>query len=283
VSLTVTSLSHALGAEIAGVDLRRPQDAETVARIRQALLDNCILLFRDQDITPEQHIAFTANFGALWCPPGLNRYAHPDHPEIFVVSNRRADGSMSELPHTTENWHTDQGFMPQPTTGSLLHCKSTPPAGGDTMFCNLYLAFETLSDTMKNMLRGLRAVHDHARYRALTTMREQLPQDARPASAHPVVCRHPETGRELLFVSAGLTTHFEGMSEEESRPLLDFLCRHATQPAFTYRHRWRVGDILFWDNRCTLHMAPIDYDLADPANHRLLYRTTLESFTPIPA
>jgi taurine dioxygenase len=278
-AIKTRKLSHAMGREIQEFDIAADHDDATIAEVRQALLDGCILLFRNQDhITPEQHIAFSKRFGALQ-PHALDKYLHPDYPEIFLVTNLpQQDGKPSETRNTGRQWHADLTFTPTPCMGSLLRCLETPADGGDTMFANLYLAYDALSDGMKEMLEGLSAVHSFANVRDLKNRDPETTRyliEKNPPSLHPLVKAHPETGRKLLFLSPAATTCIDGMSEEESKPLLDFLERHATQPAFTYRHRWQVGDIIFWDNRCTNHYAPPDYDMTNPANRRLMQRTTI--------
>ena len=280
-TIKVRKLGYALGGEITGVDFAKPISDETIAEIRAAWLDNLIAVFPNAVMTPEEHIAFSKRFYDLAYTPGLlPRFMHPDHPEIFMVSNIPRDGKPSELRHTARTWHSDQSFMQEPCIAAMLHCQQTPQVGGDTMFTNMYMAYEALSDKMKEVLSGMKAVHNYGAIRSFvhsnTMSNDEL--DSLKAAVHPVVRTHPETGRKALYVSEGMTERFDGMTVEESLPLLRFLWRHSTQPAFTYRHSWKPKDMIFWDNRCTMHLAPPDYDIDHmerPENHRHMFRTTL--------
>ena len=277
-------LSHAVGVEILGVDIASDLDDATIAAIRQALVENCVILFRDQDLTHEQHIAFSRRFGELPHYPALARELHPDHPEVWVLTNeRQADGSPSPTLGTGRVWHSDQSFMAKPAMGSLLYCKAAPRAGGTTMFANMYRAYETLPDPLKKMVDGRRAEHNlntTAAYRARHPNRTAEDEAKTPPVLHPIVRTHPETGRKALYVSEGITSRIEGLTAEESKVLLDLLNRHATHPILTYRHHWRVDDLIFWDNRCALHYAPQDLDHDAPGNRRLMYRTTVAGDAP---
>ncbi|MHA1114152.1 MAG: TauD/TfdA dioxygenase family protein, partial [Alphaproteobacteria bacterium] len=278
----LSPMCHALGAEVLGVECATPPDAATADALMHAVSEHGVLLFRDQDITPDQHIAFTAALGPLMNHP-LDTLVHPDYGAILLISNIPVDGAPSKTRNTGRLWHSDTSFAPEPAMGSLLHCKETPPVGGDTMFASMYAAYDALSDPFKEMLATLNAVHD---YSAVVDLNQRDPEERahlqarNPAVVHPVVRTHPVTGRKALYVGEAIVRTFEGMSEDESRPLLDFLFRHADRPEFAYRHQWRVNDIVFWDNRCVIHRAPLDYDMSDPANRRLMYRTTLAGDRP---
>lgn len=277
-SFEIRPLSHALGAEILGLDLSATVDDETVAAIRAAWLDNNVVVIRGQDaMTPDRHIAFSRRLGELDDHRTVPRSRHPDYPEILAITNRPgAGGAPSPTRNTGRQWHTDLSYTTRPALGSLLHCHEIPKAGGDTMFANAYLAWETLSETMRGWLEGLEAVHDVT---AIKSYRTRDPKDLEqvrrinPPVAQPVARVHPETGRKALYVTDSATTHFVGMTEEESRPILEFLFRHSVRDEFTYRHRWRVGDLLMWDNRCTLHRALMDYSHETDRRHML--RTTI--------
>jgi len=287
-SLEVRRMSYALGAEVVDFKLDPEMSDETVAELRQALLDNLVLVFRGQDLSPADHIAVSRRFGDCMVTPGLDRWVDPEYPELFIVTNKRsADGTLSETRHTARKWHSDQSFMAEPSMGSLLYCVEKPKVGGDTMFANMYMAYDSLSDTMKKTLEGLRAIHDYDYYSAFKDgTRAEFTTDEIakvPAVSHPVIRTHPETGRKLLYVNDSLTPRFDGMTDEESRPLLEFLFRHLSQPAFTFRHKWEVGDLVFWDNRPTQHIAPPDYDIENmdaPENHRYMRRTTIAGDKP---
>ena len=273
-AIAVARLAHGLGAEVTGVDIAGPLDADTVAAIRQAWLAHQVLVFRGQRLTPAQQIRFSGYFGPLDANQGLPHYRHPEHPEIFVITTKPVAGKPSETRHTGRAWHTDLSHTLNPAMGTLLHCLEKPPVGGDTVWANMYMAWETLSAPLRGFLETLSAVHD------LSLVRDFARRDPRqvaemyrlnPPVAQPVARRHPESGRTALFI-AHRVGKFVGMSERESRPLLDFLLEHATQPEFCYRHRWREHDLVMWDNRCTLHIALQDYDINE-ARHML--RTTL--------
>jgi len=271
----VRRLSNALGAEITGVDLREEQSGEAKAFLRQAFLDHGILLFRDQDITPEQHIQFTHIFGTVETNDAVPDYRHPDYPQIVLVTNEKRDGKLSPTRNIGRQWHSDHSMTTRPTLGSLLHAQELPDAGGDTMFASMYMAYGLLSEGLKAMLDPLWAVHDalnarHLRGRPadeLAAKRKRI-----PPVAQPVVRIHPETGRKALYVSEMLTSHFVGMTEDESRPLLEYLFKASTSPELVYRHQWQRHDLMMWDNRCVMHNALADFD---ETKTRTMRRTAL--------
>ena len=271
-------LSTACGAEITGLDLTRPLGATQVSDMHRALGGNGILLFRNADITPDQHVAFSRHFGPLEAHV-LGDFALPGRPEIFVVSNIKEDGKLKGAVYAGQYWHSDLSYMKKPSLGSLLLCREMPEIGGDTMFANMYLAYDTLSDTMKNFLGSLSAVHDYSHaydtYFAHHKERPPLTAEARaktPPVEHPMVRVHPVTGRKALYVNPGFTKGIVGTPREESQPILDFLFRHSTRPEFIYRHKWQVNDLIFWDNRCVMHYALSDYDFSV---RRHMHRTTI--------
>jgi alpha-ketoglutarate-dependent taurine dioxygenase len=258
-SLEIRPVAGAIGAEIHGVDLAEDLDGRVIADIRAALNQYCVVFFRGQQIDAERHKAFARRFGEIFIHP--NYRGMQDDNEIVMV--RREPGDQHIV---GEDWHTDTTMVAEPPMGAILYAIEVPPYGGDTCFANQYLAYDTLSDGMKRMLGGLRAVHTDRlvagpvagrnRFRA-TKVREDA--DWRETvSAHPVIRTHPETGRKLLFVNAAYTVGFEGMTEDESRPLLDYLLAHGHRPEFTCRFRWENGSIAFWDNRSTKHLAVHD-------------------------
>jgi len=275
-ALKLRKLSYALGAEVCGVDVSRPMSETRFGEIYQAFLDNCILLFRNQDITREQHIEFSRRFGDLDRHDALPRDRHPDHPELLLVTNRpNPDGGPSDSRYTGRQWHTDMSFTTHPSLGSLLKSYEVPEVGGDTLFANMYRAYESLSEGMKKLIAGLHGIHlSGTRKIANTTTGVPRAEEQRrinPPVAQPVVRVHPETGREALYLGEKVR-RFDGMTEEESKPLIEYLNRHATRPEFLYRHQWRKHDILVWDNRCTLHHALGDFDETQP---RHMERTTV--------
>ncbi len=282
-SATIRPLSAACGAEVTGIVMSEPLDRETIGQLERALAEHGCLLFRDADLTPEQHIAFSRQFGPLESHV-VGEFNLPERPEIFVVSNVREEGKLKGAVYAGQYWHSDLSYMQKPSLGSLLLCHEMPAVGGDTMWANMYLAYETLSEPMRRFLGGLRAVHDYSHaydtYFAKTKERPPLTPEQRaktPPVRHPAVRTHPVTGRKALYVNPGFTVGFEGMPEEESQPILDFLFRHATRPEFIYRHKWRVHDLVFWDNRCTMHYALADYDFSV---RRHMHRTTLAGDAP---
>jgi taurine dioxygenase len=254
--LEVLPVSGALGAEVRGVDLGGVLDDATIADLRRALLEHCVIFLRGQRFDAEQHKALTRRFGEIFVHP--NYAGTQADPEIVMIRREPGDTKI-----VGEEWHTDTTMVAEPPMGAILYAIETPPYGGDTLFANQYLAYETLSDGMKQLLAGLRAIHTDrkvagpaARMNAhrSTKVRED---DAwrETISVHPVVRTHPETGRKCLFVNHSYTVGFEGMTEDESRPLLDYLLEHGHRPEFTCRFRWTNGAVTFWDNRCVKHQA----------------------------
>jgi taurine dioxygenase len=268
-SLSVHPVSSAVGAEIAGIDLSEPIPPTARDLIRHTLADRGVVFFRDQTLTPEQHIGLASQFGTI----NINRFfAHADgYPEIALVAKE---------PHQTKNigggWHTDHSYDDIPALGSMLYAKEVPPVGGDTLFASMYAAYDALSAGLKRTLSSLRAVHSSRH--VFRTVDEDLKGRFRNAEAavqdavHPVVITHPESGRKALYVNPGFTLRFEGWTDEESKPLLTFLYQHAVRPEFAYRFVWRNGSIAFWDNRATWHYAVNDYHGA----RRLMHRITIE-------
>jgi taurine dioxygenase len=266
--IEVEPISGSCGAEIHGVDVGAPLDDATIGDIRQALLDHCVIFFRDQVLDVVQQKAFARRFGDIFIHPNYNGVV-PD-PEILEVRREPGDERI-----VGEQWHSDTTMMAEPPLGAILYALEVPPFGGDTIFANQYAAYDALSDGMKAMLGRLRAVHSDRlvagpqagmNAKRSTKVRED---DAwrETVAVHPVVRTHPETGRKLLFVNASYTVGFEGMTEAESRPLLSYLLEHGHRPEFTCRFRWHKGSIAFWDNRCTKHIA-----VHDAGPHRRLMR-----------
>jgi len=248
----------------------------TFGEIYEAFLAHGILLFRDQDVTREQHIEFSRRFGALDRHEALPRDRHPDYPELLMVTNEpKSDGSPSDTKYTGRQWHSDMSFTTAPSLGSLLKSYAVPEVGGDTLFANMYLAYDTLSAGMKKLIAGLHGIHlSGTRKLANDTTgvtRAEEQKRINPPVAQPVVRVHPETGRKALYIGEKVK-RFDGMTEEESEPLIDYLVRHATRPEFLYRHQWRKNDILAWDNRCVMHQALGDFD---EAQLRHMERTTV--------
>lgn len=282
-SLAIRPLSPACGAEVSGIDLTKPLAATVIEQLHHTLGKSGCLLFRNAALTPEQHIAFSRQFGPLESHV-VGEFNLPDFPEIFVVSNVREAGKLKGAVYAGQYWHSDLSYMANPSMGSLLLCHEMPDIGGDTMWTNMYLAYETLSDPMKKFLGGMQAIHDYSHaydtYFAKTKERPPLTPEQKaktPPVRHPAIRTHPVTGKKALYVNPGFTVGFVGMPEEESQPILDFLFRHSTRPEFVYRHKWHVHDLIFWDNRCTMHYALSDYDFSV---RRHMQRTTIAGDAP---
>ncbi|MBI4196114.1 MAG: TauD/TfdA family dioxygenase [Betaproteobacteria bacterium] len=263
-SLKLRRLSYALGAEVCGIDVSRPMTEAAFGEIYRAFLAHGILLFRDQAITREQHIEFSRRFGELDRHDALPRDRHPDHPELLMVTNEpKPDGSPSDSRYTGRQWHSDMSFTMEPALGSLLRCIAVPEVGGDTLFANMYMAYDALSEGMKKLIAGLHGIHLSGTRKIANTEtgipRAEEQKRINPPVAQPVVRVHPETGRKALYIGEKVR-RFDGMTEEESKPLIDYLVRHATRPEFVYRQHWRKNDVLVWDNRCTMHQALGDFD-----------------------
>lgn len=275
--VTVHPLSPALGAEIRGVDLSQAPDEGTFARIRDAFHAHSVILFRDQSLSEDQHIGFSRRFGPLEIHIA-KQHLLPGHPEIVVLSNVVKDGRKLGIEDAGRYWHSDLSYMQKPSLGSLLYALEVPAEGGDTLFASMYAAHDALPDALKRRIAGLKAIHrygdrwqkDAAQGRARTAL-SASDRAATPDAIHPVVRVHPETGRRALYVNEGFTVGIVGMDERESRALLEELFAFSTRPEFAYRHRWKNGDLLFWDNRAVVHAAT-DYD---PGTVRHLHRTTV--------
>ncbi len=275
--IEITPIAGALGAEIGGVDLSQTVDDETFTEIRRAHGEFHVIFFRDQKITPEQHLAFGARFGDFDIHPfaaGLD-----DHPAIMPVVKEAADNTGN----FGGTWHSDVTFRERPPLGSILYALEVPTHGGDTLFANMCRAYDTLSEGMKDMLEGLTAMHSASRPYGLSdspikqngpkspSMKVRLGEDAEKLTEHPVIRTIPETGRKALFVNHVFTHNFTGWTTEESQPLLDTLYAHALRPENTCRFRWRKGSVAFWDNRCTQHNALNDYH----GQRREMHRVTI--------
>jgi taurine dioxygenase len=272
--MQVRPLSYSLGAEIIGVDLGSPIDDDLFEGIHRAFLDHGVLLFRDQHLTREQHIAFSRRFGDLDTHDTLPRDRHPEYPELLMVTNEpKPDGKPGDGKYTGHLWHSDLSFTLQPALGSVLRAVEIPPVGGDTMFANMTKAYEQLSSGMKRLAESLHGIHTGMRKIVdLTRERDEETRRLIPPIAQPVVRIHPETGRKALYIGEKVSC-FVDMSEAESKPIIDYLCRHATRPQLCYRHSWRPRDVLMWDNRCTMHAALGDYD---DGERRHMERTTIK-------
>lgn len=273
-TIQIRRLSHALGAELIGVDLREPLSDTTFKNINEIFLEHGIILFRGQVITRDQHIAFSRYFGELDNNDAQPRDRDPEHHEIALVTNKpKPNGKPSDSRYTGRVWHSDRSYTTVPAAASLLRGLEIPDVGGETMFTNMYMAYNTLSETMKKVISDLYGVHGGANRKIddLTPERAAEMQRLNPFVAQPLVRVHPETGRKALYVGDKVKK-IVGMTEEESEPILKYLCRHATRYEFLYRHQWRQNDLLVWDNRCTMHIALGDFD---ETQRRHMERTTV--------
>jgi taurine dioxygenase len=271
-----------LGAAIEGLDLARPIGDAAFARIHRAHLDHHVLVFRDQRITPSQQIAFSRRFGPLQIHV-LRQFQLPSHPEILIVSNIREEGKPVGLGDAGQLWHSDLSYKERPSLGSMLHAQELPEEGGDTLFANMHLAWDTLPPALKRVVDGRKAEHSYLANYAELQRRSPWRPNLTPAQIaevapvlHPVVRTHPETGRKALFVSEHFTTRIDGLPDDESRAVLAALFAHSVRPEHIYRHQWRPHDMVFWDNRSLMHLAA-----GCPEHHRRkLYRTTIEGDAP---
>jgi taurine dioxygenase len=274
-AIDVRPISGSIGAEISGVDLSGDVSDGMIAAIRGAWLDHCVIFFREQDLPPARFLTFAKRFGEVIEYPfvkGLEEY-----PEIIPVI---------KLEHEKTNfggiWHSDTAYLETPPMATMLIAREVPPQGGDTMFSNAYLAYETLSDGMKKMLDGLVGINTSAKADASRTREDRVKASVRPdakqeyVGEHPVVRTHPETGRKALYVNVGHTLRFRDMTVAESQPILEFLFQHQIKPEFTCRFNWRPGSIAFWDNRCALHFPVNDYH----GYRRVMHRITLKGDRP---
>jgi taurine dioxygenase len=274
-ALDVRPLSGALGAEIFGIDLTQELSDATVAAVRAAWLEHCVVFFRGQTLPPERLLALAGRFGEPIEYPfvkGLEGF-----PQITPVI---------KLEHEKVNfgglWHSDTAYLERPPMATMLIARETPPRGGDTLFANMYLAYETLSDGMRRLLDGLIAVNSSAKADVTRTREDRIKDSGKTeakkeyVAEHPVVRTHPETGRKALYINGGHTLRFKDMSVEESAPLLSYLLQHAVRPEFTCRFRWEPGSLALWDNRCAQHNPVNDYH----GHRRVMHRVTLAGDVP---
>ncbi|EPL15901.1 TauD/TfdA family dioxygenase [Pseudomonas sp. CF161] len=281
-SFEVRPFSGRVGAEILGLDLSLPLNERDFARVHQAHLDHHVVVFRDQRITPQQQIDFSRRFGVLQIHV-LKQFLLHNHPEILIVSNIVEDGQPIGLGDAGKYWHSDLSYKELPSLGSMLHAQELPSEGGDTLFADMHLAWDTLPQHLREAVEGRSAVHSYtARYSEghnaaswrPTLTPEQLAQVVEVS--HPIVRVHPETGRKALFVSEGFTTHIVGLPADESRQLLAELYAHSVRAEHVYRHQWQAHDLVFWDNRSLIHLAA-----GCPAQlRRKLFRTTIQGDAP---
>ena len=255
-SLAIKPVTPLIGAEISGLDLSRPLSGNVLGAVRQALLDHLVLFFRDQELTIEQQKNFGRQFGTLHIHPARDRNGIEGHPEILY---------LNAGPDTTrvngDEWHSDVSCDAEPPMGSILRLFEVPPSGGDTLFANMYAAYEALSEPFKTFLDGLSATHDGGPNYIDRAKRAGIykPDKVFPHNNHPVIRTHPETGRKSIYVNKIFTQNIVGLPRDESRAILDFLFQHIAKPDFQCRFKWDKHSVAFWDNRCALHHAMWDY------------------------
>ncbi len=263
------ALAPSIGAEIIGVDLSRPMSDETFAKVLDTWHRNLVILFRDQHLSEDDQVRFGERFG----PPAVShtrRYT-TSNPAVMLISNIRENGQLiGALPDGEMNFHTDQCHQERPAMASMLYSLEVPSRGGNTLFANAYLAYETLPDAMKAKIEGRKALNAYD-YDNASTIRGTKVRDGIPSYWHPIARTHPATGRKALYVNRLMTVAIEGLSEAEAGELLEALFKHQEQPQFIYEHVWRPHDVLLWDNRCTLH-ARTDFSAAE---RRLMRRLTI--------
>ena len=274
-TINATPTSREVGAEIGGVDIAAGINDEQFSEIRQAFSDYGVIFFRDQDITPDQHIEFAQRWGEI----NVNRFFQPVDTHPLIAEVRKEAHQKHSIGST---WHTDHSYDQIPAMGSILYAREVPKLGGDTLFSSMYAAYQELSEGMKKMLLGLRAEHSSRHVFGGSAFEDRDRDDmggrfqnataATQDSVHPVIICHPLSGRPALYVNADFTLKFEGWTKDESQPLLNYLYQHARQNEFTYRFQWQKGSMAIWDNRATHHCAMNDYH----GELRLMHRITIE-------
>ena len=279
-NLTLEKLSPSIGSEVHGIDLREPVEDAEFAVLRDALNRDSLLLFRGQHLDDAQHVAFSRRFGPL-LGHVLTQFLKPEHPEVYVLSNVVEGGRPIGNHREGWNWHSDLSYKAEPSLGALLYAVEVPPVEGDTFFASMHAAYDALPEAWQARIRHMTATHSYANYygKAFADRNplsaEQLA--ATPDVVHPLVRTHPETGRLSLYVGEDVVRKIDGLPDDDSIRLLAELNAHAIAPQFSYRHRWHAGDLLVWDNRCTMHRAT-PYD--DNKYRRVMHRTTVAGDRP---
>ena len=271
--LTLTPITPRIGTEVSGIDVTKPISDAELARIYQAWIDTTILLFRGQSMTQEQQVAFTARFGEV-VSYTRRTFSEGESP-VLILSNIREDGQLIGSPVSGRVWHTDGHYLADPPWGSMLHAIEAPPAGGDTLFANMFAAYEELPDAVKQRIEGQQVVISRVQSRPYNypergpaNKQERIDWVDMP---QPMVRRHEENGRKALYTGGNVPWRIVGMDEAESAPLVTFVQEFSVMPRFTYRHQWRAGDIIIWDNRSAMHRATA-YDQTE--HRRRMHRTT---------
>jgi len=281
--MQITALSPRFGIAIEGVDLNQAMSDDEFAHIHHLFVDNKLVCFKGQSLSAPGQIEFSKRFGPLEIHL-LTQYNHPDHPEIFRLSNRVVDGKPQGISDGGSYWHSDFAFQEHPAKATILNALEIPPEGGDTLFVDMEAAYEALSPEWKARLQGLRAVHRYRRNKSAdgqsTKVELNESQKAQtPDVVHPLIRTNPDTGRKAIFAHKGMTAEIVGLSAQESDEILNFLFEHTIQPEFRYDFRWSPGDVVMWDNRSTMHSATTRNLPA--GQYRSLYRTTVRGERPV--
>ncbi len=273
-ALTITPMKEGLGAEVTGVDLSQPLDKDTHRRMYDAWIEHAVLVIRDQKLTPPQFAGAARLFGDLM-QQQLAKFTLPDHPEVGTVSSRDLPMVDGKLHVRGENYHTDHSNFAAPPKATMLHAVNLPSHGGDTQFVDVRRAFDELDPALRQRLLGLKSAHVYESSHSPRKMTALSPEERAkvPQTLQPVVIRHGESGRSALYLNTGRMEGIEGMPADEAFTLIDQLYDHATQARYEYRHQWRPGDVVIWDNRSVMHQANADFD---PSEYRLLYRIMLK-------
>lgn len=283
IPLDVVPLTPAIGAEIRGVDLSTPPDDATAGAIRAAWLDHQVVLFRGQDLSDDDLVAFSRRFGDLDTVPGWEPFSPEGHPEVLIVSNVQEDGTtIGVLGDGEAAWHTDMSYIDLPPPASVLYSLEVPETGGDTSFMSMYAALDTLPDDLRAEIAGLVLNHDSSHDSAGNLRSNHsgfADVSTAPGARHPIVRTHSETGRPALFLGRRLHAWVVGAPVAQSEALLDRIWTHCEGGDFVYRHRWRAGDLLMWDNRCTMHRR----DPFDARARRVMHRTQFKGTEPVEA
>ena len=281
--MQINALSDVCGAEVIGLDCGGPIDDQAFETIKQAFADHSVLIFRDQNLSPEQHLEFSRHWGDLNSHI-LTQYLLPGYPELLAVSNKKDEkGEPLGIEDAGRYWHTDVSYEDVQPMGSLLYGLEVPTEGGDTLFASQYRAYENVPEYLKGEIASLKARHRFNYVQIQSSEdsnRKPLTEEQKKqlvGAVHPVVRTHPETGRKALYVNPGFTESLIDVDEHESRALLDKLFGYATDPAVIYRHKWQLRDLVFWDNRCLMHHAT-PYP-ADSIRH--MHRTTVAGSVPV--
>ena len=279
-TLQLENLTPFIGTAVHGIDLRDPVSDADFAVLRDALNQRSLLLFRGQQIDEAQHVAFSRHFGTL-LGHVLTQFLKKEHPEVYVLSNVSENGKPIGNHKEGWNWHSDLSYKAEPSLGALLYAVEVPPVEGDTFFASMHAAYDALPEATKTRIRHLTATHSYANYygKAFADRNPLTPEQlaATPDVVHPLVRTHPETGRLSLYVGQDVVKKIDGLPGDESTQLLAELNEHAISPQFSYRHQWLAGDLLVWDNRCTMHRAT-PYD--DMKYRRVMHRTTVAGDRP---